>query len=203
MTVTQSKEGQPFLPDLIKAISERYRFQKFPSSYEDLISESRTFQLGVWDKIQIEEMSVYNDGIIFYARAPTDFLENFCEDLLKFASNEFGMESIKTSERRHYESAIVAKLDPNVTKKFEFLDALNSDLAKFQNSYGLGSYAFAPASIESSVDVTAAAGKRPISFTLIRRVDVPFDEGVWFSAAPLKTRDHVSILERLEKLMLS
>jgi hypothetical protein len=42
--------------------------------------------------------------------------------------------------------------------------------------------------------------RRPNRFTLERRIGLPFSANVFFSQAPLKSGDHLALLEALEAL---
>lgn len=203
MKVLPPEVGQPFLPDVITSVAERYRFQKFPVGFDQLLADAKMFAMGVWNGIQIDELAVYNDGIIVGARAPTKFLDDLCSDLIELISSRFGLNMVPASEQRHYESAVVIRLDQSISKKLSFLDVINSDLAAFQENYGLGTHDFGFASIETGVDMTKGSGKRPLTFSIVRRANVSFEDCVWFSAAPLKTDDHVALLENLERIMLA
>ena len=56
--------GKVFLPDLVVVISERFRFQKFPSSPADFNQEKGLeFEDGYYEGETISNLTIYNDGI--------------------------------------------------------------------------------------------------------------------------------------------
>jgi hypothetical protein len=66
-------------------------------------------------------------------------------------------------------------------------------------SYGLRPFDFSFAAASLATDDTAMTGRKPVPFTVMRRVNVPFDANIYFSTAPLKTNDHIAALETFER----
>jgi hypothetical protein len=48
------------------------------------------------------------------------------------------------------------------------------------------------------LDTLGSVGLQPGGFDIMRRAGVPWTENLWFSQAPLKTLDHVRLLEELD-----
>jgi len=195
------KTGTPFLPDVLRAIAERYSFQKFPVTFDEMAAESRIFHMGRWKKNQIDELGIYNDGIIAAAPARTDVAAEMIDDLFDFVEQEYGFEMSSTREFRYYESAVVIELAENITSKLAVFYNLTQSLADFQESYNLFESRFELSRFAASVDPTLQSGRSPMPFTLERRTAEPFVLNRWYSAAPLKTEDHLSVLADLERAL--
>ena len=74
-------------------------------------------------------------------------------------------------------------------------------LQKKQEGYGLRPFKFDFGGLSLATDPTLYAGRKPVAFTLARRVNAPYSEKFFYSSAPLKTDDHVALLQQLEKAL--
>jgi hypothetical protein len=88
------------------------------------------------------------------------------------------------------------------------LAALNPALPKIANvltertSAGMRHpFLFEPTAVLFNVD-TSQAKSPPAMFSIERRVDVPFEENTYFSQAPLRTAEHIEILNTFEASLL-
>lgn len=196
-------ETQPYLPDVLASLVRRYKFIGFPSGLEELSAASKRLSMGSWAGSQIDELKVYNDGVIVDAPQNSDVIDAFIDDLYGFVRETFRYVVMSGAEEvRHYESAIVVKLAPSVTSGLSALHALSEDVSKYQAAYGLPGFEFEPTRLGVDVDASKHAGKRPISFTLERRLGEPFEQDQWFSSAPLKSNDHIAVMRKLEKALM-
>jgi hypothetical protein len=57
-----------------------------------------------------------------------------------------------------------------------------------------------PFGIAFSADYSLIPGMKPAPFRLERRAGLGFDTNLYVSQAPLRTADHIKLLEQLEKL---
>ncbi len=71
-------------------------------------------------------------------------------------------------------------------------------LSERQAAYGLRQYEFSFNAISVATDPLTYVGRKPIPFTIARRVNVTFDTDTYYATAPLKTADHLATLEALE-----
>jgi len=196
-------KGQPFALDVLMAVIRRYSFQHFPEKVPILESGSITLSVGKWNDVQIDELGAYNDGFVVSARASSDVIDEFLDDLYEFVAKEFRVTKVpKPQEARHYESSVVVEMDRRITSKFDFLRGLYSDLADFRSSYGHGDSEYVFGAVEAHSENIVAGGRRPMAFKFERRLNAPFDANYWFSSAPLKTGDHIATLENLEAQLL-
>jgi len=192
--------GQIFLPDAFQALLNRYRFQKFPTKEELYQGDTFLFNQGVFEDIGIIEFGLYPDGLVVSSRANTTVLDLFIQDVLKWAERDLGIvETDIPPKERHYESTLVVSLQIKEEKSFPYLANLNSSLTAYQENYGLRTFAFSFSAIQVANDPTTYGGRKPVPFTIARRVNVPFDADIYFATAPLKTDDHIAVLEALEK----
>lgn len=192
--------GQLFLPDAAMALVSRYSFVGFPTKFVDV--ESFEFQLGKFNDGAIDNFTVYRDGISITSRSNTNFLDGFYDDLLKWLESAFGVVRIETNPvNRFYESNLV------VTSKIDLLTSMQDTAPigamvsrKLHETSDL-KLDFKPISIALGFDATRVAGVKPIFFRVERRAGVDFSLDRFFSSAPLRTDDHLAVLNQLESLL--
>ena len=192
--------GQLYIPEAIAKIVQRYSFVKHPS-IEDLTKNVQTFGVGKFENSQIQEMSVYNDGVIASASSNTNIIDAFLSDVLTWSKENLGLiQAVTAKPEKHYESNIVIKSKVDMTNvakpRLGVLQAFNKIWKR-----GYFGNAFVPASFNLDCDKSLFRGlRKPIHFGFERRVGVPFEENIFHSTAPLTTDDHLDLLERLEAL---
>jgi hypothetical protein len=194
--------GQVYTPEATAKIVQRYSFTKFPT-LENLIKNERNFGVGKFGDIAINEFSIYGDGVIASSASDTDKIDAFVDDLLTWAKDEFGfVQVIGNPPERSYESTVIVKADTDLMRA---LAPKNDVVAALNKIYQDGDYDFSgPIQLTGFVaatDRTKFSGRRkPISFTLDHRLGMPFETNIFYSMAPLKTKDHLAVLRALESL---
>jgi hypothetical protein len=195
--------GQPYLPEVAAKLAQRYSFQRLPS-LDDLTSGMQTFSIGKFSDVQINDFQVYPDGVVVSARVDTDLLEAFLEDVLSWSKNEIGlMELPFLKSQTFFESAIVVKSDTDLAAGLVpalrvFTEAVNKATHGYRSEVP---YQFTGLTFDQ--DPALPAGSRKLlRFGLERRVNVGFSENVFYSVAPLRTKDHLALLKELEDLAL-
>ena len=192
--------GQLYLPEAAAALAQRYLFTKYPS-LEDLSKNVQTFGIGKFENSQIQEMSIYNDGVIVSAMSNTKVLDAFLVDVLSWAESNFGLtQAVIAKPEKHYESMIIVKANLDLIKITAPKRGVTEAFNKAWKNRHFGNV-FISSSFTLDCDRAAFSGKRkPIHFGIERRIGLPFDENVFHSTAPLTTDDHLELLERLEFL---
>lgn len=184
-------------------MTERYSFQYFPERAPLPGTENVKLQVGNFNDVQIDELSIHNDGVVVSARASTDLVDEFLNDLYQFVEVTFSsVRGENPGEIRHYESSVVVTMSDKTSAKFDFLQKLGRDVGAFRESYGLApiEFGFDGFALEPDpVSPTAPA----LRFNIERRIKMPFSSNQWFSSAPLKTEDHLTVLATLEARLAS
>jgi hypothetical protein len=198
LTSVHRPEGQLFLPYVAGALVTRYHFQRIPKD-DEMSADILKFEMGEFNGVGINELSIYQDGLIVKSRANTRLIDEFIDDLMVWAQGELGLKETGIPPReKHYESAIVIKMSVGKKWAIPSSDKTNAFLTNAQIEYGLKEFLFSFGGYSSLVDTTAYPGRKPVPFTLARRVNVPFDADIYYSTAPLKTDDHLVLLENIE-----
>lgn len=191
-------EGATYLPELAQLVIQRYSFLKFPSA-DDLQKDTQTFAIGKFGDVQINELSVYSDGIIVSGRCSTQKLEVFIKDLFEIVSDIGYSQSDIFEPEMYFESSVVIRARKDLAASFgppsHTTALIQKALAKQTNANYL------PFATHFETDLTGPKSRRrPVRFTLERRVGTPFEKHVFYSQAPIRTEDHLTLLEQIEAL---
>ncbi|WOH55298.1 hypothetical protein [Bradyrhizobium sp. BWC-3-1] len=191
-------EGSTYLPELAQLVIQRYSFLKFPNA-DDLQKDTQAFAVGKFDGVQINELNVYGDGIIVSGRCSTQRLEAFIKDLFDVVRAVGYSESDIFEPEMYFESSIVVRARTDLAISFgpppRTTSLIQDALAKQTGANYL------PFSTHFETDLHGPkTRRRPVRFTLERRTGTPFDKHVFYSQAPIRTEEHLALLEQIETL---
>jgi len=197
LTILRRPKGQLFLPLAAQGLVDRYHFQGLP---ENLLSEPPlTFEHGVFDDSAIAELRVYNDGLVVSSACRSETLDAFIQDLLIWTKTTYEMQEIQQLRQGAiYESALVVQLDIDPDRIIPWARPIEKMVSAKWESYGRPKFKFEFDCISVSPDPSERS-LVPINFLVERRAGVSFDKNIYFSAAPLKTSDHLEVLAEFEK----
>jgi hypothetical protein len=200
LTQVHRPSGQLYFPDAVAKLVERYSFIKKPGP--ELVLPA-TFSIGKFRDAQITEFSVYNDGIIVSSGSDTDLLDAFIEDLFSWCAQEFGVIQIATAKpEKFYESSVIVKSETDLPAALNPQNDVAAALAKAMKAAKI---AVTPqlSGFILDFDPSVFAGKRkPFRVVVDRRIGLPYSENVFYSQAPFRTADHLSVLQSFEALAL-
>lgn len=194
------REGGGYLPEIAQRVIQNYSFLKFPSA-DELQKDAQTFAIGKFQGIQINELSVYGDGIIVSGRCSTKTLQDFIVDLFETMANDFGYVQTQVLEpEMHYESSLVVRSDKALDSVIAPPQRVTSMIEQTLGAQTRAEYR--PIGINFETDVSGlGTRRRPVRFSLERRLGVPFSKNVFYSQAPISSPDHLSLLQRLEQFV--
>jgi hypothetical protein len=194
-------QGQTYLPDLLTGIAGRYSFVKRPT-LEELLKREMTFAIGKFQDIGIQDFSIYSDGVIVNSASDTDKLIDFINDLFSWARDEFGVvANIIDKPETSFESTVIIQSNADLTKVAPAKDDIGALVKRaFKKATSIDAE-FVPTGFLIDVDVHGFPGRRkPINFGIERRLNVPFEQNVFYCRAPLPTKAHLELLRTLDDL---
>jgi hypothetical protein len=194
--------GQLYLPAAAATLIGRYKFAGVPRSYQELSGERIEFKHGEFQGSALEELEIYSDGIVLKSRSNTDFLDAFFDDFCTFLTNDLGLALIQThSINRIYESILLVEADPDVTlKPLNQIEELGRMIEGFLRDNSGLEVSYEPFGWALATDQTRNAALKPASFKIERRIGAEYSTNQFITGAPLKTEQHLKLLERLEAL---
>ncbi len=194
--------GKNIGQELIGWLGESYRFSKVPSSILDVDNTNALVFLAGRFKVGEEtigvDLRVYPDGLVGDSRSSTDDTDAFLKDALESAGKKFGLLNRLDVIRR-----VVHTSELNVRCK-RALTGLNPKLkdisAKISSLVGVQQQSpFDVFGISFWHDPQSQSGLS--QFRIEKRLNIAASENRYYSVAPLKTFDHLAILEELEELL--
>ena len=191
--------GQPPLGKIGVALQQRYQFGIFPKTIEEITADRIAFGQGSFGDTRIDLLEIFPDGIVITARSPTEALEKFMEDLVSWADEDFGLKRTETQNiNLAYESHLLIKSDKPLLQAALAFGAVQSLVKKLLFASTKIDVEFEPFGISFAPDPTKIAGMRPSRFGVERKIGPAYESNLYFSVAPLKTGDHLKVLDLLE-----
>ena len=192
--------GKVFFPQIVEALVERCQFQKFPKEYGELDQQKGIdFLGGRWSGVNVDRLTIYLNGILIDTSASTSDSERILEEVLLWATSEFGVAYRPGMiKRKIYVSNLTFTSDvPLLGGLSPALSKLSSRIAKTVKATVGQAAVYEPHGISIQQDHPPMGV--PVSpFTIHRRLETPFSENKYFSEAPLPTDVHISLLEQFE-----
>lgn len=190
--------GGFFPPELTKELVHRFDFQKYPTNFEEWKDDKGAiFASGKAGKVIVDNLTLFNNGIQVDTHTGTAESKRIIEETLQWATEKLGF-SYKPGFhiRWAYVSNLTFFTDVQVlsTPPLDNLAARVSDaMAKVVEN----PIAYVPIAQYVGHDpLTVKYGRA--SFSINRRLEVPFSDNKYFSEAPLPTDVHIGLLEQFE-----
>ncbi len=207
--------GGTYLPDVVTAFRERYGFLEVPTKVAEYdASKGVTFGHGkfkvrsrkspqgrVSEEIVIDSFQVFNDGLVVNTKAFVEDAELFLDDVIVWVTQTFGYNILDDPPvQRTYISQIEVAFPGSLLPLFDKIGILNKRITTALTSYGKVPPSYEVSGFILHCDTTKVLPPIPTGFTFERRAQHPYTSNLYFSSAPLKTSDHLKVLEELEKL---
>jgi len=198
--LTEGRESY-YLYDLVKGIEARYRFLQAPKLVDEYdCTKGIRFLNGVFNKhVGVDRFELFANGIICEGKFATEELEGFVEDVFGWAEKEFGIPPSKGPQA--YLSHLEIHSETDIAEKFAAFSTFGQNLTDLLRSYGQATAEFKVSMIGLHSDQTETPFPKATAFVFDRRQGKPYSEQLYFSSAPLKTADHLRVLDKLEGLL--
>jgi hypothetical protein len=199
-TFDLNPQGTVFFPDLVAKLVEKCRFQKYPQTIEDFDEQKGVeFLAGVWDRVNVEKLTIYNNGILLDTRVSTAISEGILAEALNWAK-QFGLTYRPDMIKRWgYLSSLTFYSDVPLLGPEAAITTLTRRVSeKLAQRVTDANLNYKP--IRLDFDFDRSQINFPLAaFTIQRRGVAPFSENKYFSEAPLRSEDHLALLEEFER----
>jgi hypothetical protein len=198
-----NRDGKLFFPDLIRALVEKYSFQKFPQTLEELdLKKGIEFFGGKSGTQPIQKFGIWSSLLVVETVSGTDESKSVIHDILEWGSHTFGMTYCPSAIIRYaYVSDVTFHSDAPILSVNPATDALCKVLGDELSTIWQEPLAYQTLSLKFGHDPAS----RPFNiapFSIERKGDTRFSENKYFSEAPLPTKVHLKLLEEFEMNML-
>lgn len=198
---------QVYLPEIIAEIRQRYGFVRVPETADEILSPAddprpllfRHGKLQHGERmIVINNMSIFTAAISVQVVASTDDADVVVDDILRHGA-ELAEEA---DPLKLYLSQLEVVLGASLDRLSPLVDLIARGITGRLVEYGYRS-AMPPFGADSlGMQFDPAVGATPAGhFRIERRERVPFDRNTYFSQAPLRTRDHIALLEEFDRAL--
>lgn len=202
--------------DLVGKLRDRYSFIKVPTTVDELLgvdpAEGIKFQHGRFvrgDRSFVVELLQFLASpagtlmIVCDTRTSTDDCDLFLDDYVKQA-NLARPDMITPTEPTLHLSQIEFTMERSIKDLCRSpLTDVGQSLHSILAGYGQKTPSFELTGIIVNFDRVDFGGIPPAHFSLERRMGFRHETNTYFSQAPLKTQDHVAVLEHLARAPLS
>jgi hypothetical protein len=191
--------------ELIKLVVDRYKFSVKPDA-ADAQAKGAIFQSGSIDigkrRVNIKTLGIYNDGISINT-SDTESAEFALNNLEEWLQATFHFRDPITKPINKYENQIVVDFEKPPEKALKIFMEFKKLLERTLNStydrkipmhflrFGIG--------VDPSEQTMLAF--KGCDFGIERRLGRPYGENRFFSIAPLRTKEHVTLLKAFEEML--
>ena len=192
-----------FFPDLIKALAQRYSFQRSPQTIDELdLKKGIEFFGGRSGDQPIQKFAIWNSVLVVETVSGTDQCKAVADNILEWATKEFDLSYVPGSIQKYaYVSDVSFYSDAPILDLNPIVRELNATLGKELSEIWHEHLEYQTLSIKFGHDPTS----RPFNiapFSIERKGDSKFSENKYFSEAPLPTQTHLALLERFEQQVM-
>jgi hypothetical protein len=196
-----------YIYPLLAATAEKYRFLKYTQPIEldpkdptkPILFSSGRFQNRSEEEIEVE-LQLFQDGLVADTRSSTDDSDMFIDELLEWAIAEFGLVPSPTVSRI-YLNELWVHTDKPLTLLNPKLQNLINHINSLYNEYSSKPLVFDLAAVGIWNDRTVAPNNFFSPFKFEKAEMARFEENRYYSIAPLRTSDHITILDELEQIL--
>jgi hypothetical protein len=194
-------QGQVYMPELLTELIGRYNFLKFPTP-DQILKREIAFNIGKFQDIQIQDFNIYIDGIIVSSASDTDKLMAFINDVFSWARDKFGViPTVVDKPETYFESTLIVKSDCDLANAVTPKGDISGMVGRAFNKANSMEADFIPTGIIVDMDAHGFGGRRrPMHFTIERKLGVPFEDNVFYCRAPVPTKAHLELLRAVEDL---
>jgi len=189
-----------FLPSLMASLVQKCQFQSSPSSLKDLnLHDGVVFEQGLFNGIVIRKLTVFPLVMHLDAADSTDDAQAALLGILQWTKEECGLRySPEMINRWAYVSDVVFQTEfPLLDRINPVLNSVCSRISEIVQGNLKESLEYVPAKIWLAHDPSQRnASIAP--FTIEHRALSLFSENIYYSEAPVPTREHISLLNKLE-----
>jgi len=189
-----------YLPALMASLVKKCQFLKSPSSSKEFnLPDGVAFETGVFDGITIKKLAVFPLVIHLDADDSTDRAQTALLGLLQWAKEECGLRySPGMITRWAYVSDVVFQTDfPLLKKVNKSLNSISSKISEIVRGNLKEELNYEPAKFWLAHDPNDRSTSIA-PFTIEHRLLSLFEENIFYSEAPVPTKDHLSLLSELE-----
>jgi len=191
--------------EAINKIQQRYEFLKVPDpgvSREEIAKTGYKFGTGQIQlngtKGVIVQLGIFSDGISADAQ-DSEIAEKFLIDIIRYLQSDFSFRPFATEPRWFFHNQMVVEFKNSPAGLIASFGKISDAISKYLDRNYKTHVPMSFFRLDLQVDKNIVPEPAP-KFILERRVGIAFEKERYYSSAPLRTVDHIALLEEIEKL---
>lgn len=185
---------------LINGIREKYGFIQVPLTVDDLdFKKGVTFLQGYYKGKIINKLQIYENGLLCEANEDNSLIDEFLGELFAWAKHVHKLPMRETGVRAYLsQMEVISAID--IGAVFSKVAPIGGLLAEALKAYGQPVQEYKISGLKMHYDSMALPVPRAPEFAFERRAGELYSANEFFTSAPVRTGDHLQILEALEKV---
>jgi hypothetical protein len=200
--VTETDQKPIGFARFLKGLEQRYSFLQAPRVLSDFnLNTGIPYLKGLFEGQIIERVAIYGKGILCESPTDTTMCDQFLDDVQAWGEREFGFSpNSKRGRSDYYESHLEVHAEENIGNVFQRFSSVGQSIWEKLKSYEQAGAMFEVSGLKFHTDTIQLPDSllHPIQFTFERRAEHPYFANIYYSQAPLKTEDHITVLGQLE-----
>jgi hypothetical protein len=186
----------------IRKFEDKYGFAQVPRTLAELDPKTGvSFFRGFYKDKVIDKFQIYENGLLCEAQEDNVLCDEFLDDVFDWLPRFAGAPLVGITSRA-YLSQMEVVFSGRLEEMVSGLTGIGALFAKALRGYGqVGVEEYKISGLRMHYDSVMTPMPRSPEFTLERRAGHPHSSNVYFTSAPLQTKDHLEIIERLEKIL--
>jgi len=182
----------------IRQFEDRYGFAQVPHTLAELnLKTGVIFLRGYFKGKIIDKFQVYENGFLCEAHEDNALCDEFIDDVLSWVPQLLKKE-IRQSTLKAYLSQIEITATSDLNKVFNKLLEAGTLISSLLKNYGQLTEPFGISGFKMHYDIHEKPFPRSPEFLFERRAGESYDKQTYFSSAPLRSDDHLKVLEVVE-----
>lgn len=156
------------------------------------------FEQGRFNDYEIKRVIVGEGFMACDVHGNTDIADALLHDIENWVTTDLGYQRKDDGiAAQIFGSELEFSMPDDLAAPLRTLLSFAPKVSQYVRDYGNDSADYGLDRIAFAVDAGGAQLLRTIPFAIERRAGVPFKNNLWYGAAPLKTADHIRMLEDL------
>jgi len=166
-------------------------------------NDTLIFEHGKFENTTIDEFRVHAEGVVVNTRTSVELADAFIDDVLAwfFETYDYVVKKYPPIEKFFF-SNLEVHIDHDVSGLVKDLASIARLITQKLEEYETHTGEFVPSGLSMNFDPASYKGANPPGqFTIERKLNCPYDQHLYVSSAPLKTDDHLEVLDILDSLL--
>ena len=193
--------GQAHLRHVATEVQSKFTFESWPQELDE-VDSGLEFRNGLHKGVGIAKLGIYHDGVVVQSASNTDFLEELYSDFVTWAGATLGLSFVETHQSDTlFESNVIVESSKNIASPLGLMVKLQKAVGNYFRENSNMDAPFLPVGFVLSPDLNKIGGFKPVPFRIERRSGTDFSANLFYCTAPLKTSQHIELLEIVEAMI--